>query len=128
MVDADQIQFRPRQGLQHIGKRQLQWSGEERGAWSLHREHKTLLQQPGRHHVAHQLRRHRGDAHLGVVENLAIFTDGGAGLHHQLDQLTLLLSQVGGPLRCGGNDGWLIWGDGSQHLGADAWQVHLGSA
>ena len=103
----------------------MQGCAEHRRAGRLNREVESVLQQPRRQHVAHQLRRHRGDAHLGVVEHLPVFADHRAGLHHQLNQLTLLLGEVGVPLRWGGDGGWLIRGDGGQHLGADARQVHL---
>ena len=128
VIKAEQIELRAWRRIEHIGQGQLQRCAEYRRAGRLDGEVESVLQQPRRQHVAHQLRRHRGDAHLGVVEHLPVFTDHRAGLHHQLNQLTLLLGEVGAPLLWGGDGGWLIWGDGGQDLGADARQVHLGSA
>ena len=125
VIEAQQIELGTGRGIEHIRQGELQGCAEHRRAGRLDGEVESVLQQPRRQHVAHQLRRHRGDAHLGVVEHLAVLADHRAGLDHQLNELTLLLAEVGGPLRWGGDGGWLIWGDGGQHLGADARQVHL---
>ena len=128
VIEAQQIELGTGRGVEDIRQGELQGCAEHRRAGRLDGEVESVLQQPRRQHVAHQLRRHRGDAHLGVVEHLAVLADYRAWLHHQLNQLPLLLGEVGGPLRWGGDGGWLIRGDGGQHLGADARQVYLGSA
>ena len=128
VIKAQQIELGTGRGVEDIRQGELQGCAEHRRAGRLDRQVESVLQQPRRQHVAHQLRRHRGDAHLGVVEHLAVLADYRAWLHYQLNQLPLLLGEVGGPLRWGGDGGWLIRGDGGQHLGADARQVYLGSA
>ena len=128
VIEAQQIELGTSRGVEHIRQGELQGCAEHRRAGRLDGEVESVLQQSWRQHVAHQLRRHRGNPHLGVVEHQPVFSDHRAGLHHQLNQLTLLLGEVGGPLSWGGDGGWLIRGDGGQHLGADARQVHLTSA